>query len=394
MPENEVQIDFEPKSSLIPIEKGLVASINNLLKELLNKTQVKGIIVPNKLENGDSFIPALITTAKRLDTANAIAPFMPLNASKAVQDYSRLTISPQIVAVVLKPCESRALVELVKLKQANIENLIIIGVDCPGTYPINISNISSTSKVGVKNRKNETYDTESLIGCFNSLKDNHEQRSACEVCEYFSPIYSDLTIGLFGQDLKKNFLLNINSPKGFEIVEPLKLKFDEKAVKEQQNRLDAINKLRTNRKKNIQHLISETEARIKGLDNFLNELSCCINCHDCMTVCPICYCKECFFESPTFDLESEKYFQLAQYKGALRLPSNMFLFHVTRFNHMVLSCVACGMCEQGCPANIPLLSIYKTVGLNAQKLFDYEPGRNLEEEIPVLTFEEDELEPR
>jgi formate dehydrogenase subunit beta len=113
-----------------------------------------------------------------------------------------------------------------------------------------------------------------------------------------------------------------------------------------------------------------------------------------MTVCPICYCKECFFESPTFDLESDKYFQMAEHKGALRLPSNMTLFHITRFNHMVLSCVACGMCEQGCPADIPLLSIYKAVGKNAQTVFDYEPGRSLEEEIPILTFKEDELEPR
>jgi formate dehydrogenase subunit beta len=52
------------------------------------------------------------------------------------------------------------------------------------------------------------------------------------------------------------------------------------------------------------------------------------------------------------------------------------------------------MCEQGCPADIPLLSIYKTVGKNAQKVFDYEPGRSLEEDIPILTFKEDELEPR
>jgi formate dehydrogenase subunit beta len=52
------------------------------------------------------------------------------------------------------------------------------------------------------------------------------------------------------------------------------------------------------------------------------------------------------------------------------------------------------MCEQGCPANIKLLSIYKTVGKRAQKIFDYEPGRSLDEEIPILTFEEDELEPK
>ena len=76
------------------------------------------------------------------------------------------------------------------------------------------------------------------------------------------------------------------------------------------------------------------------------------------------------------------------------MPIDMFLYHLGRFNHMVLSCVACGMCEQGCPVGIPLLKIYKTVGLNAQKVFEYVPGRNVEEPIPVLTFKEEELEPR
>ena len=141
-------------------------------------------------------------------------------------------------------------------------------------------------------------------------------------------------------------------------------------------------------------MVKATHEQIHGLEKFMSVLSGCINCRNCMTVCPICYCKECFFESPTFDLEPEKYFKLAEPKGATRLPGNVFLFHVTRFNHMVLSCVACGMCEQACPAEIPLLGIYKTVGSKAQKVFDYEPGIDLDQEIPILTFQEEELEPR
>jgi formate dehydrogenase subunit beta len=41
--------------------------------------------------------------------------------------------------------------------------------------------------------------------------------------------------------------------------------------------------------------------------------------------------------------------------------------------------------------DIPLGRIYSRVGRNVQALFDYVPGRSLEEEMPVTTFKEEEL---
>ena len=113
---NNMVEEFEPKFTTISVKDGLVDSINNFFKDLLTQTQVHGIIIPNKLPNGNSYIPALITDPSRLSSANPLAPVMPVNGSKAVMDFTRLTPSQQMVAVVLKPCEIRALVELEKLK--------------------------------------------------------------------------------------------------------------------------------------------------------------------------------------------------------------------------------------------------------------------------------------
>jgi len=378
------QEQFETKFTLIKVKDGLVKAINNFFKELLSKTALKGILVPQELPNGSGFIPSLIIDSEPLAGANALAPIMPVNASKAVSDLTRLKPSKGKIGVLLKACEHRALIELVKLKQANLENLVIIGIDCPGTYPIQTYS---------EDKGNKKLNTESLLKGFTKFEDNTELRSSCQVCEHFAPLTTDIIIGIYGLDLKKQFLLGVNSATGEQVLEPLQLNF-KGAEPEAKKRSAAIAKLTEHRLKLTKALEKETQNRIFGLENFLTELSGCINCHNCMTVCPICYCKECFFESPTFDLEADKYLKMASRKGALRIPSNMFLFHVTRFNHMVLSCVACGMCEQGCPANIPLLSIYKTVGKKAQEVFTYEPGRSLTEEIPILTFKEDELEPK
>lgn len=374
---------FEPKYALIKVKDGLIKTMNNFFKELLTNSDLDGILIPQELPGGSGFVPALTTDPDLLLHANALSPIMPVNASKAVSDYARLKPSQKKIAVVLKPCEARAVIELEKLHQVNMENLVIIGVDCPGT--VSIQHYSES--------KDKNKITNELIKGFTKAENNKDVRNACSSCEFFSPGVADIILGFYGQDTNKQFLVGINSPLGEGLVSELKLTFSgtDSSVND---RTKAISILEARRLNYTKELEASTQKRISGLENFMTEFSACINCHNCMTVCPICYCRECFFESPTFDLEPEKYFKIADRKGSIRLPANMFLFHVTRFNHMVLSCIACGMCEQGCPANIPLLSIYKTVGKNARKAFDYEPGRSPEEEIPILTFKEDELEPR
>jgi len=79
-------------------------------------------------------------------------------------------------------------------------------------------------------------------------------------------------------------------------------------------------------------------------------------------------------------------------KGALRMPVDRILFHLGRLSHMGVSCVACGMCEDVCPVDIPVSRIFKTAGSKAQALFDYIPGENSDDLLPLLAYAEQELE--
>jgi formate dehydrogenase subunit beta len=110
-----------------------------------------------------------------------------------------------------------------------------------------------------------------------------------------------------------------------------------------------------------------------------------------MINCPICYCKECIFRTPTFEHDSQLFFQWAERKGSVRLLPDTLLFHLTRLNHMVTSCIGCGMCTDVCPVDIPVGTVFRSVGEKAQAIFDYHPGRSLEEAAPVQEFREDEL---
>ena len=77
--------------------------------------------------------------------------------------------------------------------------------------------------------------------------------------------------------------------------------------------------------------------------------------------------------------------------GSTDLPQNKELFHLIRMYHVSQTCVGCGACEEACPQGIPLTKYLKGTSERLQAMFSYMSGRSFEEEIPYLTFMEDEL---
>ena len=116
-------------------EKNLIASLQGFLKKLLEETEIEAILVAQHLPMRNVVMPTLVTDPEKLEGADPLAPAFPLNASKVL---SRLTRKPLggkgKIAAVLRPCEIRAFIELVKLKQGSTEGLVLIGVDCLGAY--------------------------------------------------------------------------------------------------------------------------------------------------------------------------------------------------------------------------------------------------------------------
>jgi formate dehydrogenase subunit beta len=128
-----------------------------------------------------------------------------------------------------------------------------------------------------------------------------------------------------------------------------------------------------------------------GPEKLVQYFADCLNCHNCMRVCPVCYCRECFFDSDTFQRDLGEHVRVSLRKGMTRMPSETLLFHITRMNHMMTSCVQCGICEDSCPVTIGLATLFKKVARNAQQEFEYVSGRSLEEPLPLTTFREDEF---
>ena len=110
-----------------------------------------------------------------------------------------------------------------------------------------------------------------------------------------------------------------------------------------------------------------------------------------MRVCPVCICRLCYFDSDKVKHPPDDYLDRAKSKGSIRFLPDTTLFHIGRMMHMSVSCVSCGACEDACSMSIPVAQIFSMIADETQGLFDYVSGRNIEEPIPLVTYQEEEL---
>ncbi len=347
------------------------AAFKDFLKALLENGAVKSVLCARATAGGSATY-ALAASVQEIDKSSPLAPFMPVNAATVISDLTKVEHFDEPVAAVLRPCEARALVELVKLKQASTENLLVIGIDCYGTYSLD----------EYKKLANETGATAVLDA------DDENIRMACKVCEYPVAPVSDIEVALIGADAKSEIFLIGKTEAGKEAL--AKAGVGEESAPA--GREAALEALKEKRGAALQELVAQTQDKIKGWENLLNYFADCINCHNCKTLCPVCYCRQCFFDSDNLEVEGRRHLGAALRKGALRMPSNTLLFHLTRMNHMGLSCVGCGLCSDACPNDIDVFNVFRTVAHNAQKEFGYVPGSNASDELPLAVYREEEFQ--
>lgn len=114
---------------------------------------------------------------------------------------------------------------------------------------------------------------------------------------------------------------------------------------------------------------------------WMYEFSKCIKCYGCRNICPVCFCPDCSLENP--DLVEP---------GAL--PPEIPIFHLVRATHMAGRCIDCGLCEDACPAEIPLRFLYREMNRIVSDVFDYTPGVGLEKSPFTVIGGEVTLEPK
>lgn len=239
------------------------------------------------------------------------------------------------VGIVAKGCDTRAIISLIKEKKVEREQIYIIGVVCEGM--IALSDIDK--KIPVVSIDAIIEDNNKIIISVNENKKELSKEEliniSCKDCNYPNPVLFDVIIG----EKRK------------------------------------IDKDRFKKVKDFEKLTDRERS-----DYFKNEFEKCIRCYACKEVCPVCYCKECFTESP-----DPKWIDT----GVESTDKAMYL--IIRAFHMIGRCVDCGACNRVCPKGVDLNIIMNKIASDLKENFQFEAGITIDDKIPLITYKEDDI---
>ena len=336
-------------------------AVRRLLREALEKGVVDAVLVPTEGPGRTGVVNMFTTSPADVDDALPFARAMP---QFGPQDLVRLTEpggDPIRIAALLKPCESRAVVELAKLKQIEMEHVLLLAPDCEGTVEMKeYSRVAEGVAV--------------------------PRRLACDICR--SPVAMDpvdVGLGTLGVD-EGSVMLLANTEEGQAFAEAV----GAKATELTDSRKGAVKEALEDGERAWDKQEERSRERYSDVSAFLADLSPCIKCMNCQNVCPVCYCAECLLETDAFNPTAGSLADKARRRGTLRMPVETVQFHLVRMAHVMTACVMCGQCESACPSDVPLVEMYAAINRRVQDLFDYMSGRDAEEPPPFTSFAETE----
>lgn len=365
------------KFTKLTFNKGeLNGQLSALFADLLENEAIDALLAP-MTQPKKGVMQTLVTSKQHVGGVDPFAPVVPVHGARIA---SSLTSSPsgKKIGMVLRSCEVRALVELVKLKQANLDDVLLIGMDCYGRYEN-----TDFLKLQAAGATTEAFLESAQAG--KTENDGCDVAGACKICEFPSPDNVDIRLCLFGAG-QGTLYVEAVSEKGEQALQAAKVKFGDNPS----GRAEAVKKLTDSRIAAKDAAFAAYREKTNTFDALNERLAACINCYNCRVACPVCYCKECVFVTDTFRHKGEQFIGWAGGK-ALKMPTDTTFYHMTRITHIAAFCVGCGQCTSACPNDIDLMPIFRTSAEKAQARFDYQAGRSVDEPQPLSIFDHDEL---
>ncbi|MEJ2096562.1 MAG: Coenzyme F420 hydrogenase/dehydrogenase, beta subunit C-terminal domain, partial [Deltaproteobacteria bacterium] len=323
----------------------VLQTLQDFFRSILEMEPISAVFIPQKLPMKNRVMPTLVSNPEDVKAVDPLAPIFPLNAGRLAARLTRRPIGGKILAV-MRSCEIRAFIELVKLKQARTDDIILVGIDCLGAfqnrdyYRIVNDNPFETTRLFYENVLS------GKDGAINGV----EVAQACRACEFPVPEKADLLIGLFGMDINDHLLVQAQTETGEDFLKGINLAQAEVPAR----RKEVLAALMKERMAYRDAMFVNSREAFVGIDKLTAYFANCVNCYNCRVACPVCYCRECVFYTDVFDHESSQYLQWSRRKGLIKMPTDTVFYHLTRLAHMSTACVGCGQCSNACPNDIPV----------------------------------------
>ena len=341
-----------------------LGAVQRLIHSVWIKAGLEGILVSTHGTDEVTTKPRLINDQAELSQVNPFKPVMTMNAARLVPELIEGQPDARLGAL-LRPCELRALIEMVKQDSFKIDNLLSITIDCLGTFPLEEYQwriARKESKTGTKTP--DRLSRETLHFARQGGIVAYRYRPACQVCESPGAMNADLNVNVFGLPVRQVILAQTRDETtakrlGLHTIDDLRMLSDNRADKILVQQHERTLAKSVERHRNTMERITQGLGEIlpRGVDGLIEQLESCGSCQSCMNVCPICS-----IHSPQRDKDGHY-----QRESVIR---------------WLVSCAGCGMCEQACPNHLPLGVIFGTIRNMLDEEMNYTPGRSVEELLP------------
>jgi formate dehydrogenase subunit beta len=372
----------------------LGGAVTGLWKYALENKFVDAVLVVSKGQDLYDAVPTLVTDAKDLTKTAGSLHCGTLLLSKLLKKYLDGSNTMKI-GVTVKGCDAMGLYELAKRQQVNLDNVVMIGVNCGGSVSPIMARKMIKDKFGVDpdTVHKEEIDKGQFIIEFEgghkgiSMDELEEhgygRRPNCRRCKMKVPRQADLACGnwgVIGDKAGKATFVEVCSEKGANLLSGAEKagvitteKAPEKGMEMRAKVENAMLKLGDKWRAKDFGALGQGKQR---LTTIVKETGRCIKCYACIENCPICYCVEC---------STKKSYMVTPGQ----VPPN-FMFHLIRFAHIADSCVNCGQCEELCAMDIRNALFMHAQQVELEQMFGYVPGVNMN--LPILALVDERAE--
>jgi formate dehydrogenase subunit beta len=341
-----------------------LGAVRGFLKLLLVEHVVDSLLVPLEVPSPDQVSPIIVREPKQLDTANPLAPVMRINAAAVVARVQREEGASRLGAV-LRPCELRAVIELAKVERIDLEQLMLIGIDCMGTY--------EPDAYGQLARASADSPTDEMLKWTRQGPiAPYRLRNACQMCEQFTTEHADIAIGLIGLNVRERLLIQTDDP----IAARLHLHEGDT-----EGRQKAIARLALIRRHRHEQALTQAAQWLRDLPSVIGLFASCTACGECIDACPFCGV-DAFRPQPTKEPTDRLRDWPTNKDQTVRTRVSGPWSALIEWGRRAASCVGCGMCESACARHVPLTAIQGVIGRKVREEFKYVPGHQTDERLP------------
>jgi formate dehydrogenase subunit beta len=335
-----------------------IEDLMDLAQRLLAEGKVSSIIAYERGRDGKA---KPLFLKKPEDVARIVwDPTCVHNLVRFVVDEKRRRASAKTpetrpVGVVVKGCDSRAIVVLLQEKFIDRKDVMIIGLSC-GTSGIVDERKLVKKLAGKRPAKVEFESKDTILATTEtgpvSIPAAEILADRCLECLAPAPVISDV---LLGEKADRPVPEPFRAVAGIEAM--------------------------------------TTDEKWRFWDEQLGK---CVRCYACRSVCPMCYCDECVAGTINFavtaETTAEEKAQKIKWLEKSPVTSENIFYHLVRAIHLAGRCIDCGECERACPVAIPLRLLNKKMEKEAKLLFGYDVGFDPEKPALISCFRDEDPE--